>query len=147
MFVFTSPSSPTPCFQMPKKYMLHAPLQRIGNEVQSINELVEINITIDAGSLYGHRGDEAIPSMLTALYRHDGQKTIGRLQPKVTLMFFFVFFTSLNKMGYVGTEVGVAGTTLSGDNPPTTATTNWFTAVTGQMKTFGRSLLCVITVS
>ena len=115
--------------------------------MQSVNELVEINITIDAGSLYGHRGDEAIPSMLTALYRHDGQKTIGRLHPKVTLMFFSYFFTCLNKMGYVGTEVGVAGTTLSGDNPPTTATTNWFTAVTGQMKTFGGSLLCVITVS
>ena len=75
-----------------KKYMLHASLQRIGIEVQSVNELVEINITTDAGSLYGHRGDEAIPSMLTALYWHDGQKTIGRLHPKVTLMFFSCFF-------------------------------------------------------
>lgn len=145
--VFSTSPSPTPSFQMPN-YVLHAPLKKIGNEVQSVNELIKINITTDAGSLYGHKGDEAIPSMLTALYRHDGQKTIGKMHPKITLMIFCqVFFTSLNIKGYVGTEVGVAGTTLSGDNPPQTATTNWFTAITGQMKTFGEGLLCITSVS
>lgn len=62
-------------------YQLYGPLQKIGNEIQSVNELIKaINITTESGSLYGHRADEALTSTLTALYRHDGQKTIGNGQ-------------------------------------------------------------------
>ena len=58
-------------------YQLYGPLQKIGNEIQSVNELIKaINITTESGSLY----DGALTSTLTALYRHDGQKTIGNGQ-------------------------------------------------------------------
>ena len=130
------------------KYVLRAPLLKIGNDVQSVSHLIQkINITTDSGSLYGHRGDEAISSTLTALYRIDGQKEIGILHTSILHLLLTSFcsnstiihFSKKNPAFlFKGTEVGVSGTSLSGGSSPPDGTRGWFTAISGHMKTFGR---------
>ena len=84
------------------KYVLRAPLLKIGNDVQSVSHLIQkINITTDSGSLYGHRGDEAISSTLTALYRIDGQKEIGILHTSI-LHLLLTSFCSNSDQGHNG---------------------------------------------